>query len=36
MKTKFLKGDTLALSKDAMPAALEIHVLQHHGIAVME
>jgi len=36
MKTQFLKGDTLALSKDSLPASLEIRVLQHHGIGVME
>ncbi|MDH3443808.1 MAG: MBL fold metallo-hydrolase [Deltaproteobacteria bacterium] len=36
LKTQFLKGDTLAVSKDGLPAALEIRVLQHHGIGVME
>jgi len=36
MKTRFLKGDTLAVSKDGLPSSLEIHVLQHHGIGVME
>ena len=36
MKTRFLKSDTLAVSKDALPSSLEIHVLQHHGIGVME
>jgi L-ascorbate metabolism protein UlaG (beta-lactamase superfamily) len=36
MKTRFLKGDTVAISKDGLPSALEIHVLQHHGIGVME
>jgi L-ascorbate metabolism protein UlaG (beta-lactamase superfamily) len=36
MKTQFLKGDTLAVSKDGLPASLEIRVLQHHGIGVME
>jgi L-ascorbate metabolism protein UlaG (beta-lactamase superfamily) len=36
MKTQFLKGDTLAVSKQGLPASLEIRVLQHHGIGVME
>jgi L-ascorbate metabolism protein UlaG (beta-lactamase superfamily) len=36
MKTQFLKGDTLAVSKHGLPASLEIRVLQHHGIGVME
>ncbi len=36
IKTEFLKGDTLAVSKDGLPASLEIRVLQHHGIAVMQ
>ncbi|HMA79930.1 MAG TPA: MBL fold metallo-hydrolase [Candidatus Binatia bacterium] len=36
MKAQFLKGDTLAVSKDGLPASLEIRVLQHHGISVME
>jgi L-ascorbate metabolism protein UlaG (beta-lactamase superfamily) len=36
MKTQYLKGDTLAVSKDGLPASLEIRVLQHHGIGVME
>jgi L-ascorbate metabolism protein UlaG (beta-lactamase superfamily) len=31
MKTQFVKGDTLAVSKDGLPASLEIRVLQHHG-----
>ena len=36
IKTRHLKGDTLAVSKDGLPSSLEIHVLQHHGIGVME
>jgi L-ascorbate metabolism protein UlaG (beta-lactamase superfamily) len=36
MKTQYLKGDTLAVSKHGLPASLEIRVLQHHGIGVME
>lgn len=36
MKTEFLKGDTLAVSKDSLPAALEIRVLQHHGMRVTD
>jgi L-ascorbate metabolism protein UlaG (beta-lactamase superfamily) len=36
MKTQFLRGDTLAVSKHGLPASLEIRVLQHHGIGVME
>ena len=36
IKTQFLKGDTLAVSKDGLPAALEIRVMQHHGIGVMD
>jgi L-ascorbate metabolism protein UlaG (beta-lactamase superfamily) len=36
VKTQFLQGDTLAVSKDGLPASLEIRVLQHHGIGVME
>jgi L-ascorbate metabolism protein UlaG (beta-lactamase superfamily) len=36
IKTQFLKGDTLAVSKDGLPASLEIRVLQHHGIGIME
>ena len=36
MKTQFLKSDTLAVSKDGLPAVLEIRVLQHHGIGVMD
>ncbi|HSK30380.1 MAG TPA: MBL fold metallo-hydrolase [Candidatus Limnocylindria bacterium] len=36
MKTQFLKGDMLPVSKDGLPASLEIRVLQHHGIGVME
>jgi L-ascorbate metabolism protein UlaG (beta-lactamase superfamily) len=36
MKTQFLKGDTLAVSKHGLPVSLEIRVLQHHGIGVME
>ena len=36
IKTQYLTGDTLAVSKDALPAALEIRVLQHHGIRIME
>lgn len=36
LKTQFLKHDTLAVSKDGLPASLEIRVLQHHGIGVSE
>jgi L-ascorbate metabolism protein UlaG (beta-lactamase superfamily) len=36
MKTQFLNRDTLTVSKDGLPASLEIRVLQHHGIGVME
>jgi L-ascorbate metabolism protein UlaG (beta-lactamase superfamily) len=36
MKTQFLKGDTLSVSKHGLPASLEIRVLQHHGIGLME
>jgi L-ascorbate metabolism protein UlaG (beta-lactamase superfamily) len=36
MKTQYLRSDTLALSKDTLPPALEIRVLQHHSIGVME
>jgi L-ascorbate metabolism protein UlaG (beta-lactamase superfamily) len=36
MKAQFLKGDTLAVSKHGLPASLEIRVLQHHGIGIME
>jgi L-ascorbate metabolism protein UlaG (beta-lactamase superfamily) len=36
IKTQFLKGDTLAVSKDGLPASLEIRVMQHHGIGVMD
>jgi L-ascorbate metabolism protein UlaG (beta-lactamase superfamily) len=36
MKTQFLRSDTLAISKDGLPAALEIRVLQHHGIGVAD
>jgi hypothetical protein len=36
MKSQYLRGDTLALSKDSLPASLEIRVLQHHGIDIME
>lgn len=31
MKTRFIKGDTLAVSKDTLPKSLEIQVLQHAG-----
>ena len=36
IKTRFLKSDTLAVSKDHLPPSLEIRVLQHHGIGVSE
>ena len=36
VKTQFLKSDTLAVSKDGLPASLEVRVLQHHGIGVGE
>lgn len=36
MKTQFLKSDTLMVSKDSLPAALEIRVLQHHSIGIMD
>jgi L-ascorbate metabolism protein UlaG (beta-lactamase superfamily) len=36
MKTQFLRSDTLAVSKDGLPSALEIRVLQHHGIGVAD
>jgi hypothetical protein len=36
MKTQYLKSDTLAISKDGLPRSIEIRVLQHHGISVME
>jgi L-ascorbate metabolism protein UlaG (beta-lactamase superfamily) len=36
MKSKFVQGDTLAVSKDGLPATLEIRVLQHHGIGIVE
>lgn len=36
VKTQFLKGDTLVISKDSLPAALEIHVLQHDNMGVMD
>jgi L-ascorbate metabolism protein UlaG (beta-lactamase superfamily) len=36
MKTLYLKSDILAVSKGALPPSLEIRVLQHHGIGVME
>lgn len=35
-KTQFLNRDTLAVSKHGLPASLEIRVMQHHGIGVME
>jgi len=35
-KTQFLKGDTLAVSKEGLPSTLEIRVLQHHGIGITE
>jgi len=31
LKTQILKGDTLAVSKDALPPSLEIRVLQPRG-----
>jgi hypothetical protein len=36
IKMQFLKGDTLAVSKDGLPASLEIRVMPHHGIGVMD
>jgi L-ascorbate metabolism protein UlaG (beta-lactamase superfamily) len=36
IKTRHLTSDTLAVSKDSLPRLLEIRVLQHHGIGVME
>jgi L-ascorbate metabolism protein UlaG (beta-lactamase superfamily) len=36
IKTRHLTSDTLAVSKDSLPQSLEIRVLQHHGIGVME
>jgi L-ascorbate metabolism protein UlaG (beta-lactamase superfamily) len=36
IKTEFLKGDTLAVSKHGLPASLEIRVMPHHGIGVMD
>lgn len=36
IKTQFLKSDTLAVSKDGLPASLEIRVMPHHGIGVMD
>lgn len=36
IKTQFLKGDTLAVSKDGLPGSLEIRVMPHHGIGVMD
>jgi L-ascorbate metabolism protein UlaG (beta-lactamase superfamily) len=36
IKTQYVNGDVLALTKNSLPAALEIRVLQHHGIGVME
>jgi len=36
IKTQYLKGDTLAVSKEGLPASLEIRVLQHHGIGIAE
>jgi L-ascorbate metabolism protein UlaG (beta-lactamase superfamily) len=36
IKTQFLNRDTLAVSKAGLPATLEIRVMQHHGIRVME
>ena len=36
IKTQFSKGDTLAVSKDGLPASLEIRVMPHHGIGVMD
>jgi L-ascorbate metabolism protein UlaG (beta-lactamase superfamily) len=32
LKTQIIKTDTLAVAKDALPSALEIRVLQHHGL----
>jgi hypothetical protein len=34
--TRYINGDVLALTKNSLPAELEIRVLQHHGIGVME
>ena len=36
IKTQYLNRDTLAMSKDGLPASLEVRVLQHHGIGIME
>jgi L-ascorbate metabolism protein UlaG (beta-lactamase superfamily) len=36
IKSQFMKSDTLALSKDALPAALEIRVMQHRGAMTHE
>jgi L-ascorbate metabolism protein UlaG (beta-lactamase superfamily) len=36
IRTQFLKGDTLAVSKDGLPSSLEIRVMPHHGIGVMD
>jgi L-ascorbate metabolism protein UlaG (beta-lactamase superfamily) len=36
IKTQYLKSDTLAVSKDGLPASLEIRVMPHHGIGVMD
>jgi Beta-lactamase superfamily domain len=34
IKTQYLKSDTLTVSKDALPSALEIRVMPHHGVGV--
>jgi L-ascorbate metabolism protein UlaG (beta-lactamase superfamily) len=36
IKSQVMKSDTLALSKDALPAALEIRVMQHRGAMTHE
>ena len=36
LKTQILKTDTLGVSKGALPASLEIIVMQHHGIMYYE
>jgi len=36
IKTQVVKSDTLAVSKDGLPASLEIRVMPHHGIGVMD
>jgi L-ascorbate metabolism protein UlaG (beta-lactamase superfamily) len=36
LKTQYLKSDTLTVSKDVLPSALEIRVMPHHGIGIMD